>query len=166
MSKYNLSELLNELSNAEMAKIKLMQKLKNKEISDEEFAKVGDDDDSAIAALTADLVKKEKDLENNMEEETNEVGGMLNITDPSNPKLTSFEAMITNTLAKAYPSAESNDLKAFYNQLMDNVKAKRVDLEGLDLGEEFEQFADDNNILLKDPPANENSLKEHFARFK
>lgn len=166
MSKYNLSELLDELSNAEMAKVKLIQKLRNKEISDEEFAKIGDSDDSAIAALTADLVKKEKDLKNNMEEETNEVGGVLNITDPSNPKLTSFEAMITNTLAKAYPSSEANDLKAFYNQLMDNVKAKRVDLEGLDLGEEFEQFAMDNNIQLKDPPANENSLKEHFARFK
>ena len=75
MGKYKLSELLNELSNAELAKIKLMQKLKSGEMSSDEFAAVGDSDDAAIAAMTADLVKKEKDLKNNFEEDLDKVPG-------------------------------------------------------------------------------------------
>ena len=75
MSKYNLTDLLNELSNAELAKLRLMQKLKSGEMSSDEFAAVGDSDDAAVAAMTADLVKKEKDLKNNFEEDLNKVPG-------------------------------------------------------------------------------------------
>ena len=81
MGKYKLSELLNELSNAELAKLRLMQKLKSGEMSSDEFAAVGDSDDAAIAAMTADLVKKEKDLKNNFNEitqdEHNRFDGMI-----------------------------------------------------------------------------------------
>jgi hypothetical protein len=76
---------------------------------------------------------------------------ILNITDPSNPKLTLWRALITNAITQAYPSADINDVREFYKMLMDDVKAGRVELMGLDLGEEFEQFADANNVILKDP---------------
>ena len=75
MGKYKLSELLDELSNAELAKLQAIQQWKTGKMSDEEFAALGNSDDAAIAAMTADLVKKEKDLKNNFEEDLNKVPG-------------------------------------------------------------------------------------------
>lgn len=75
MGKYKLSELLSELSNAELAKIKLMQKHKSGEMSTDDFAAVGDSDDAAIAAMTSDLINKEKDLKNNFEEDLDKIPG-------------------------------------------------------------------------------------------
>jgi len=93
---------------------------------------------------------------------------VINITDPSNTKLTTMQALITGAILKAYPSVDPTDARDFYRQLMDNVKAKRVDLNGLDLGDEFEQFAMDNNIIVKDPRGgvDEADVKEMFDRFK
>ena len=113
--------------------------------------------EDAIEKLTAGLAD-EDGIKNNMKED-----GVINITDPANPKLTSMQSLITNAIMNAYPSAEEGDVKDFYDQLMSNVRHGRVSLDGLDLGEEFEQFALDNNILLKDPMG---GVREHFDRFK
>lgn len=126
------------LSDKELEKVKLMQQFRSGERTDLPDV---DSDEFKLSKIKSMLDK----------EKTNEVGGTLNITDPKNPKLTSFEAMITGAITKAYPSADISDVRDFYRELMDNVKSGRVNLDGLDLGEEFEQFAINNNVLLKDP---------------
>ena len=88
-------------------------------------------------------------------EGVDEVGGVLNITDPSNPKLTSMEALITNAIAKAYPSAEKKDILDYYNMLMSDVKSGDVSLDGLDLADDFEEFAQENNLNITDPRGGE-----------
>ena len=123
----------------ETEKIKLIQLFKQGKI--DTLPDV--DSDVYKASKVKDMMSKAEGVD--------EVGGVLNITDPSNSKLTSMEALITNTIAKAYPSADINDVREFYKMLMDDVKAGRVELMGLDLGEEFEQFADANDVILKDP---------------
>jgi hypothetical protein len=123
----------------ETEKIKLMQLFKQGKIDNLPDV----DSDAYKASKVKDMMSKAEGVD--------EVGGVLNITDPSNPKLTSMEALITNAIAKAYPSADINDVREFYKMLMDDVKAGRVELMGLDLGEEFEQFADANDVILKDP---------------
>jgi hypothetical protein len=123
----------------ETEKIKLMQLFKQGKIDNLPDV----DSDAYKASKVKDMMSKAEGVD--------KVGGVLNITDPSNPKLTSMEALITNAIAKAYPSADINDVREFYKMLMDDVKAGRVELMGLDLGEEFEQFADANDVILKDP---------------
>jgi hypothetical protein len=123
----------------ETEKIKLMQLFKQGKIDNLPDV----DSDAYKASKVKDMMSKAEGVD--------EAGGILNITDPSNPKLTSMEALITNAITQAYPSADINDVREFYKMLMDDVKAGRVELMGLDLGEEFEQFADANNVILKDP---------------
>jgi len=123
----------------ETEKIKLMQLFKQGKIDNLPDV----DSDAYKASKVKDMMSKAEGVD--------EAGGVLNITDPSNPKLTSMEALITNAITQAYPSADINDVREFYKMLMDDVKAGRVELMGLDLGEEFEQFADANNVILKDP---------------
>tara|TARA_B110000503_G_scaffold18108_1_gene26475 strand:- start:2469 stop:3002 length:534 start_codon:yes stop_codon:yes gene_type:complete len=118
----------------EQEKISLMQLMKQ--------GKIGTLPDVDTAYMSKKLIDKEK---------TNEVGGMLNITDPSNPKPTTMEAMITTALAKAYPSAEQKDIQDYYNMLMSDVKSGAVSLDGLDVADDFEEFAQENNIPLTDP---------------
>ena len=127
----------------ETEKIKLMQLFKQGKI--DTLPDV--DSDAYKASKVKDMMSKAEGVD--------EAGGILNITDPSNPKLTSMEALITNAITQAYPSADINDVREFYKMLMDDVKAGRVELMGLDLGEEFEQFADANNVILKDPQGGE-----------
>ena len=166
MSKYNLTDLLEEMrpkdkefedakqadrleKHPEGDKIKAVQALMAKEKAMQK--------EDAIEKLTAGLAD-EDGIKNNMKED-----GVINITDPANPKVTTMRSLITNAIMNAYPSAEEGDVRDFYKQLMDNVRQGLVSLDGLDLGEEFEQFASDNNILLKDPMG---GIREHFDRFK
>jgi len=122
----------------EQEKISLMQLMKQ--------GKIDTLPDVDATYMSKKLIDKEK---------TNEVGGVLNITDPSNPKLTSMEALITNAVAKAYPSAEQKDILDYYNMLMSDVKSGEVSLDGLDLADDFEEFAQENNLNLTDPRGGE-----------
>jgi hypothetical protein len=58
------------------------------------------------------------------------------------PKIVnSLEALITNHLKKVHQGAYGDDTyRSFYNELMDNVDAGRVELDGLDVEDEFDNF--------------------------
>jgi len=58
------------------------------------------------------------------------------------PKMVnSLENLITNHLKKIHQGAYSDDTyRSFYNELMDNVEAGRVELDGLDVEDEFDNF--------------------------
>lgn len=125
MGKYKLSELLNELSNAELAKIRLMQKLKSGEMSSDEFAAVGDSDDAAIAAMTADLVKKEKDLKNNFEEDLNKIpGGKLGQIKKVDIKNVDWNKIRTLKSMADELGMSEEDLKAHLKKMSDSDKQR------------------------------------------
>ena len=53
----------------------------------------------------------------------------------------SLEALITNHLKKVHQGAYGDDIyRSFYNELMGNVDAGRVELDGLDVEDEFDNF--------------------------
>jgi hypothetical protein len=53
----------------------------------------------------------------------------------------SLEALITNHLKKVHQGTYPDDIyKSFYDELMDNVDAGRVELDGLDVEDEFDNF--------------------------
>ena len=53
----------------------------------------------------------------------------------------SLEALITNHLKKVHQGAYGDDTyNSFYNELMQNVDAGRVELDGLDVEDEFDNF--------------------------
>ena len=58
------------------------------------------------------------------------------------PKMAnSLENLITNHLKKIHQGAYGDDTyRSFYNELMQNVDAGRVELDGLDVGDEFDNF--------------------------
>ena len=53
----------------------------------------------------------------------------------------SLEALITKHLKKVHQGTYPDDIyKSFYDELMDNVDAGRVELDGLDVEDEFDNF--------------------------
>jgi hypothetical protein len=61
----------------------------------------------------------------------------------------SLEALITNHLKKLHQGAYSDDIyRSFYKELMDNVDADRVELDGLDVEDEFDNFISVNRDSL------------------
>jgi len=70
------------------------------------------------------------------------------------PKIVnSLEALITNHLKKIHQGAYSDDIyRSFYKELMDNVDANRVELDGLDVEDEFDNFISVNmdNVSLRE----------------
>ena len=61
----------------------------------------------------------------------------------------SLEALITNHLKKIHQGAYSDGIyRSFYNELMDNVNAGRVELDGLDVEDEFDNFISVNRDSL------------------
>jgi len=70
------------------------------------------------------------------------------------PKIVnSLEALITNHLKKVHQGAYGDDTyRSFYNELMDNVDAGRVELDGLDVEDEFDNFISVNtdNVSLRE----------------
>jgi hypothetical protein len=70
------------------------------------------------------------------------------------PKIVnSLEALITNHLKKVHQGTYPDDIyRSFYNELMDNVDAGRVELDGLDVEDEFDNFISVNmdNVSLRE----------------
>ena len=69
------------------------------------------------------------------------------------PELNSLEALITNHLKKVHQGAYDDDTyRSFYSELMQNVDAGRVKLDGLDVEDEFDNFISVNmdNVSLRE----------------
>ena len=70
------------------------------------------------------------------------------------PKIVnSLEALITNHLKKVHQGAYRDDIyDSFYTELMQNVDAGRVELDGLDVEDEFDNFISVNtdNVSLRE----------------
>ena len=118
------------LSNKELEKIKLMQQFKSGERTD-------------LPDVDSDTYKLSK-IKSMLDKETNE--------QESKP-LNSVENLVINHLKGIYSNAYSDDFyQSFADQLMDNAKQGLVDLDGLDVEIEFDNYAADNrdNVSLRE----------------
>jgi len=70
------------------------------------------------------------------------------------PKMSNtVEALITRYLQNIHQGAYKDDIyKSFYKELMQNVDAGRVELDGLDVEDEFDNFISVNmdNVSLRE----------------
>lgn len=107
------------LSDKELEKIKLMQQFRSGERTD-------------LPNVDSDTYKLSK-IKAMLDKETNEQEA---------PKIVnSLYTLITNHLKKVYPDVyDEATYRSFYNELMDNVDAGRVELDGLDVVDEFDNF--------------------------
>ena len=122
------------LSDKELEKIKLMQQFKSGERTD-------------LPDVDSDTYKLSK-IKAMLDKETNE--------QESKP-LNTVENLIINHLKGIYSNAYSDDFyQSFADQLMDNAKQGLVDLDGLDVQDEFDNFVSvntdniDETISLKE----------------
>ena len=107
------------LSDKELEKIKLMQQFRSGERTD-------------LPDVDSDTYKLSK-IKAMLDKETNE---------QETPKIVnSLYTLITNHLKKVYPGVhDEGTYRSFYNQLMQNVDDGLVELDGLDVVDEFDNF--------------------------
>jgi len=111
------------LSDKELEKIKLMQQFKSGERTD-------------LPDVDSNTYKLSK-IKSMLDKETNE--------QESRP-LNTVENLIINHLKGIYSNAYSDDFyQSFADQLMDNAEQGLVDLDGLDVEIEFDNFAADRD---------------------
>ena len=114
------------------------------------MSKLSSDDQLKLKAIMQ-MMAKEKDA---IEKDARKAKGMME----QEPKqLNTVENLIINHLKGIYSNAYSDDFyQSFADQLMDNAKQGLVDLDGLDVEIEFDNYAADNrdnvdkNISLKE----------------
>jgi len=121
------------LSDKELKKIKLMQQFKSGERTDLPDV---DSETYKLSKIKA-MLDKEKDM---MEDDE--------------PKIVnSLKNLIINALKKVHQGAYRDDIyDSFYTELMQNVDAGRVKLDGLDVEDEFDNFISVNmdNVSLRE----------------
>ena len=119
---------------------------KNMELSAQEkqrMDKLSTDDQLKLKAVMQ-MMQKEKDA---IEKDARKAKGMMEDDEPK--VVNSLYALITNHLKKSYPGVYDEDTyRSFYNELMDNVDAGRVELDGLDVQDEFDNFISVNTDSL------------------
>jgi hypothetical protein len=99
------------------------------------MSKLSSDDQLKLKAIMQ-MMAKEKDA---IEKDARKAKGMMEDDEPK--IVNSLEALITNHLKKVHQGAYDDDTyRSFYNELMDNVNAGRVKLDGLDVEDEFDNF--------------------------
>lgn len=99
------------------------------------MSKLSSDDQLKLKAIMQ-MMAKEKDA---IEKDARKAKGMMEDDEPK--IVNSLEALITNHLKKVHQGAYNDDIyRSFYNELMDNVNAGRVELDGLDVEDEFDNF--------------------------
>lgn len=111
------------------------------------MSKLSSDDQLKLKAIMQ-MMAKEKDA---IEKDARKAKGMMEDDEPK--IVNSLEALITNHLKKVHQGAYNDDIyRSFYNELMDNVNAGRVELDGLDVEDEFDNFISVNmdNVSLKE----------------
>ena len=121
-------------------------KLLNMELSPQEkqrMDRLSTDDQLKLKAVMQ-MMQKEKDA---IEKDARKAKGMMEDDEPK--VVNSLYTLITNHLKKSYPGIyDEATYRSFYDELMDNVDAGRVELDGLDVEDEFDNFISVNTDSL------------------
>jgi len=111
------------------------------------FDQLSTDDQLKLKAVMQ-MIQKEKDA---TEKDAKKAKGMI---EDEGPKIVnSLKALIVNALKKVHQGAYKDDIyDSFYSELMQNVDAGRVELDGLDVEDEFDNFISVNmdNVSLRE----------------
>ena len=111
------------------------------------MSKLSSDDQLKLKAIMQ-MMAKEKDA---IEKDARKAKGMMEDDEPK--IVNSLKNLIINALKKVHQGAYRDDIyDSFYTELMQNVDAGRVELDGLDVEDEFDNFISVNmdNISLKE----------------
>jgi len=109
--------------------------------------KLSTDDQLKLKAIMQ-MMAKEKDA---IEKDARKAKGMMEDDEPR--MVNSLKNLIINALKKVHQGAYRDDIyDSFYTELMQNVDADRVKLDGLDVEDEFDNFISVNmdNVSLKE----------------
>jgi hypothetical protein len=99
------------------------------------MSKLSSDDQLKLKAIMQ-MMAKEKDA---IEKDARKAKGMMEDDEPK--IVNSLKALIINHLKKVHQGAYRDDIyDSFYTELMQNVDAGRVELDGLDVEDEFDNF--------------------------
>ena len=109
-------------------------------------------DDQLKLKAIMQMMAKEKDA---IEKDARKAKGMMEDDEPK--IVNSLKNLIINALKKVHQGAYRDDIyDSFYTELMQNVDAGRVELDGLDVEDEFDNFISvntdniDETISLKE----------------
>ena len=109
--------------------------------------KLSNDDQLKLKAIMQ-MMAKEKDA---IEKDARKAKGMMEDDEPK--IVNSLKNLIINALKKVHQGAYRDDIyDSFYTELMQNVDAGRVELDGLDVEDEFDNFisVNRNNVSLRE----------------
>jgi hypothetical protein len=109
--------------------------------------KLSTDDQLKLKAIMQ-MMAKEKDA---IEKDARKAKGMMEDDEPK--IVNSLKNLIINALKKLHQDAYRDDTyDSFYSELMQNVDAGRVKLDGLDVEDEFDNFISVNmdNVSLRE----------------
>lgn len=109
--------------------------------------KLSTDDQLKLKAIMQ-MMAKEKDA---IEKDARKAKGMMEDDEPK--IVNSLKNLIINALKKVHQGAYRDDIyDSFYTELMQNVDAGRVELDGLDVEDEFDNFISVNmdNVSLRE----------------
>ncbi len=105
--------------------------------------KLSTDDQLKLKAIMQ-MMAKEKDA---IEKDARKAKGMMEDDEPK--IVNSLKNLIINALKKVHQGAYKDDIyDSFYTELMQNVDAGRVELDGLDVEDEFDNFISVNTDNL------------------
>ena len=105
-------------------------------------------DDQLKLKTIMQMMAKEKDA---IEKDARKAKGMMEDDEPK--VVNSLYSLITNHLKKLHQGTyDEATYRSFYKELMDNVDAGRVELDGLDVEDEFDNFISVNmdNVSLRE----------------
>ena len=111
------------------------------------MSKLSSDDQLKLKAIMQ-MMAKEKDA---IEKDARKAKGMMEDDEPK--IVNSLKNLIINALKKVHQGAYRDDIyDSFYTELMQNVDAGRVELDGLDIEDEFDNFISVNrdNVSLQE----------------
>ena len=111
------------------------------------MSKLSQDDQLKLKAIMQ-MMAKEKDA---IEKDARKAKGMMEDDEPK--IVNSLKNLIINALKKVHQGAYRDDIyDSFYTELMQNVDAGRVELDGLDVEDEFDNFISVNmdNVSLRE----------------
>ena len=111
------------------------------------MSKLSSDDQLKLKAIMQ-MMAKEKDA---IEKDARKAKGMMEDDEPK--IVNSLKNLIINALKKVHQGAYKDDIyDSFYTELMQNVDAGRVELDGLDVEDEFDNFISVNtdNVSLRE----------------
>ena len=109
--------------------------------------KLSTDDQLKLKAIMQ-MMAKEKDA---IEKDARKAKGIMEDDEPK--IVNSLKNLIINALKKVHQGAYRDDIyDSFYTELMQNVDAGRVELDGLDVEDEFDNFISVNmdNVSLRE----------------